>query len=293
MGSKSELITVDGISISVVKHNDEDFVSLTDMAGYRSKDSSRSVVFNWMSTHYTIDFLKVWEQVNNPDFNYMGYHVIKNAEGRLLVSVKKWVDATNAIGIYSKTGRYDSGVFAHRDIALEFGTWLSPEFKYYLILEFQRLKQEEQGRLSAEWNLPRLLSKINYRIHTDAVRDHLIPAEVSAQQARLTYADEADLLNVALFGFTAAEWRAAHPERKRNENVRDEADVEQLMVLSNLESINALLIRQGLPQSERLVLLNLAAITQMTSLLANDSVKKLMGGQADVSEGVLPAARAL
>jgi hypothetical protein len=194
----------------------------------------------------------------------------------LFVSPKKWVEATDAIGIYSKSGRYGGGIFAHRDIAFEFGTWLSAEFKYYLILEFQRLQKEEQQRLSLEWNLQRTLAKINYRIHTDAIKEQIIPPEVTKEQANIIYASEADLLNVALFGKTAAEWRAANPETKGN--IRDEATLEQLVVLSNLESINALLIRQNLPQSERLIQLNQTAIVQLTSLLSNEHIGKLGSG---------------
>jgi hypothetical protein len=215
----------------------------------------------------------VWEQVNNPNFNRLGFQSVRNEPGRLFVSPKKWVEATDAIGIYSKSGRYGGGIFAHRDIAFEFGTWLSAEFKYYLILEFQRLQKEEQQRLSLEWNLQRTLAKINYRIHTDAIKEQIIPPEVTKEQANIIYASEADLLNMALFGKTAAEWRVANPETK--ENIRDEATLEQLVVLSNLESINALLIRQNLPQSERLIQLNQTAIVQLTSLLSNEHIRKL------------------
>jgi len=275
MGKKNEIIKVEGIPITVVRHGDADYVSLTDMAGYKKQERARQVIFNWMSTYYTINFLAVWEQVNNPNFNRMGFHAVKNESGRLLVGVKKWAEATNAIGIFSKAGRYGGGIFAHKDIAFEFGTWLSPEFKYYLILEFQRLQQEEQKRLSAEWNLQRTLAKINYRIHTDAIREHIIPPEVTREQANLTYAFEADLLNMALFGQTAAQWRAAHPDTGKNKNIRDEATLEQLVVLSNMESINALLIGQGLSQKERLIQLNQTAISQMTSLLRSEHMKSL------------------
>ncbi|MDR3136384.1 MAG: KilA-N domain-containing protein [Coriobacteriales bacterium] len=270
---KNEIITVQGLAISVTKHNKEAHVSLTDMAMYKNSADLRFAVFNWMSTHYTLEFLAVWEQVNNPGFNRTGYHTVRNESGRLLVSVKKWVEATNAIGIYAKSGRYGGGIFAHRDIAFEFGTWLSAEFKYYLILEFQRLQKEEQQRLSLEWNLQRTLAKINYRIHTDAIKEQMVPPEVTREQANFIYASEADLLNVALFGKTAAEWRAANPDAKGN--IRDEAALEQLVVLSNLESVNAVLIRDGLSQSERLVRLNQIAIAQLTSLLDNEHIKRL------------------
>ena len=287
MVKKNEIITVQGTEISITQIDDADYVSLTDMM--KAKDGD-FFIKDWLRNRNTLEFLGIWERIHNPNFNWGEFALIRSQSGlnRFRISVKEWVDTTNAVGIIAKSGRY-GGTYAHKDIAFEFGMWISPEFKLYLIREFDRLKTKEQETLSAEWDLPRLLSKINYRIHTDAVHDHLIPAEVNAKRARLTYADEADLLNVALFGFTAAEWRAAHPDRKRNENVRDEAAVEQLMVLSNLESINALLIRQGLPQGERLVLLNQAAITQMTSLLANDQVKKLVSGQAGKGGGILSA----
>jgi hypothetical protein len=273
---KRETINVQGVPVSVVRHNEDDYVSLTDMAAYKDRLEPRIVVSNWMSTYFTIDFLAVWEQVNNPDFNRMGYQSVRNEPGRLIVSPKKWVDSTNAIGIYSKSGRYGGGIFAHRDIAFEFGTWLSAEFKYYLILEFNRLKSEEQQRLSLEWNLQRTLAKINYRIHTDAIKEQIVPPQVTKAQASIIYASEADLLNVALFGKTTAEWRSEHPDAKGN--IRDDATLEQLVVLSNLESINALLIRQGLSQGERLIQLNQTAITQLTSLLNNKQIKRLSDG---------------
>jgi hypothetical protein len=225
-----------------------------------------------MSSRYTLEFLGIWEQVNNPDFNRMEFHTVKNADGRLVLTPKRWVELTNAIGIFSKSGRYGGGIFAHKDIAFEFGTWLSAEFKYYLIKEFQRLKSDEQRRLSLEWNLQRTLSKINYRIHTDAIKEHIIPNIVTKEQISYAYAEEADLLNVALFGKTAKQWRDENPDLKGN--VRDAATLEQLVVLSNMESINALLIGQGLSQSERLVQLNAVAITQMKSLTNNRNLTK-------------------
>ena len=201
---KNEMITVQGTQINVVKHGNEDYVSLTDMAAFKDATESRTVVSNWMSTYFTIDFLAIWEQVNNQNFNRLGFQSVRNEPGRLFVSPKRWVEATNAIGIYSKSGRYGGGIFAHRDIAFEFGTWLSAEFKYYLILEFQRLQKEEQQRLSLEWNLQRTLAKINYRIHTDAVKEQIIPPAITKEQASFIYSSEADLLNVALFGKTAS-----------------------------------------------------------------------------------------
>jgi hypothetical protein len=272
--SKKETINVQGTKITVISSNNTDYISLTDMAGYKDTLDARIVVSNWMSSRYTLEFLGVWEQVNNPHFNCMEFHTVKNANGRLVLTPKRWVELTNAIGIFSKSGRYGGGIFAHRDIAFEFGTWLSAEFKFYLIREFQRLKEDEQQRLSLEWNLQRTLSKVNYRIHTDAIKEWLIPAVVTAAQSSTIYASEADLLNVALFGKTAAQWRAENPESKGN--IRDVATLEQLVVLSNMESINALLIRQGLSQGERLVHLNSVAITQMKSLLDNQNFGKCL-----------------
>jgi hypothetical protein len=227
-----------------------------------------------MSKKEIINFNGIWERVYNPGFNVVEFNNIKNESGvnGYVLTSKQWIERTGAIGIIAKPGRYDGGTFAHKDIAFEFASWLSAEFKFYLIREFQRLKEEEQQRLSLEWNLQRTLSKINYRIHTDAIKERLIPAVVTAAQSSTIYASEADLLNVALFGKTAAQWRAGNPESKGN--IRDVATLEQLVVLSNMESINALLIRQGLPQGERLVQLNSAAITQMKSLLDNQNLPK-------------------
>jgi len=187
-----------------------------------------------MSTYCTFEYLAVWEGFYNPDFNRMGYQSVRNAEGRLIMSPKRWIETTNAIGIISKSGRYGGGVFAHRDIAFEFATWLSAEFKFYLVKEFDRLKADEQQRLSLEWNLQRTLSKINYRIHTDAIKEQIIPKKITQQQAAVVYASEADLLNMALFGMTAAQWRSANPDKEGN--MRDHATLEQLVVLSNMEA---------------------------------------------------------
>lgn len=272
MKSTSKIIVSD-TEITVTQLNNEDYISLTDMAGYKDNLEARIVVSNWMSTYYTVDFLAVWEQVNNPNFNRMGFHTVRYGKGRLLLTPKRWVEMTNAIGIFSKSGRYGGGIFAHKDIAFEFGTWLSPEFKYLLIREFQRLKDEENNRLKLEWNLQRTLAKVNYRIHTDAIKENIIPKEITKQQVNFVYAYEADLLNVALFGITAKEWRDNNPDKSGN--IRDYATLEQLVVLSNMESINALLIQQDLPQSERLIQLNRVAITQMKSLLDNNTMKRL------------------
>ena len=271
--AKKETVTVQGTEIALLTHRQDDYISLTDMAGYKDGTEARIVISNWMSTYYTLEYLSIWEDFNNPDFNRMGYQSVRNAEGRLIMSPKRWIELTNAVGIISKSGRYGGGVFAHRDIAFEFATWLSAKFKFYLVKEFDRLKGDEAQRQALEWNLQRTLSKINYRIHTDAIKEQIIPKEVTRAQAAAVYASEADMLNVALFGMTAAEWRNANPDK--DGNMRDHATLEQLVVLSNMESINALLIRQGMPQGERLVQLNSTAITQMKSLLNSSLAKKL------------------
>ena len=271
--AKKGKITVQGTEITVISEKENDYISLTDMAGYKDELEARVVVSNWMSTRFTLDFLGIWEQVYNPNFNRMDFHTLKNQSGRLVLTPKRWAESTNAIGIYSKSGRYGGGTFAHKDIAFEFGSWLSAEFKFYLIKEFQRLKEDENQRLSLEWNLQRTLSKVNYQIHTSAISQNLVPKTLTKAQINYVYASEADLLNVALFGTTAKEWREANPDLKGN--VRDHATLEQLVVLSNMESINALLIQQKLTQAERLQQLNNVAITQMQTLLNSKSMQTL------------------
>jgi len=272
--AKKESVQVQGTEIVVLTHRQDDFISLTDMARYKNAEATGLVISHWMSTRYTVEFMGIWEKFNNPNFNVTEFSNIRNESGSngFVLSSKQWIEKTNAIGIIAKPGRY-GGTFAHRDIAFEFATWLSPEFKFYLIKEFQRLKEDEHQRLSLEWNLQRTLSKINYRIHTDAIKERIIPQEVTKSQASAIYASEADLLNVALFGMTAAEWRGQNPDKPGN--IRDHATLEQLVVLSNMESINALLIRQGMSQSQRLLQLNGAAITQMKSLVGNALTKRL------------------
>ena len=271
---KQETVNVQGTAITILTHKEDDYISLTDMARFKNADATGLVISHWMRTGYTLNFLGAWEQLYNPNFNVTEFGNIKmeSVDNSFIISTKQWTERTGAIGIIAKPGRY-GGTYAHRDLAFEFATWLSPEFKLYLITEFQRLKQEEQERLSLEWNLQRTLSKINYRIHTDAVKERLIPEEITKEQASFVYASEADLLNVALFGMTAAEWRVVNPEKEGN--MRDHATLEQLVVLSNMESINALLIRQGLSQSERLIQLNSTAITQMKSLMGAGLQKRL------------------
>nr|WP_303626660.1 KilA-N domain-containing protein [Ferruginibacter sp. HRS2-29] len=227
-----------------------------------------------MRNRNTVEYLGIWETVYNPAFNYGEFAIIKSQAGlnNYKLSVKEWVEKTNAIGLKATAGRY-GGTYAHPDIAFEFGMWISPQFKIYLIKEFQRLKNDESNRLQLEWNLQRTISKINYQIHTDAIKENLVPQAITKQQAGYVYANEADLLNVALFGITAKEWRDVNPGKTGN--IRDYATLEQLVVLSNIESINALLIKHGLSQQERLTQLNQVAITQMRSLVENKAMKKL------------------
>ena len=274
---KNKTIMVQGTVVKVIELNEDDFISLTDMAGYRNTLEARFLISNWLRNRSTIEFLGLWEFFHNPSFNRIEFESFKNQAGAnsFILTPKKWIEKTNATGIISKAGRYDGGTFAHKYIAFEFASWLSAEFKFYLIHEFDRLKSEEQQRLSLEWSLQRTLAKINYRIHTDAIKEQIVPPEVSQAQASIIYASEADLLNVALFGKTATQWRVEHQEAKAGTNIRDEATLEQLIVLSNLESINAVLIRDGLNQGERLVRLNRIAITQLTSLLNNSHIKRL------------------
>jgi hypothetical protein len=268
------IITVRDVPIGIAIHNEQDYISLTDMV--KGFDGGGALIEQWLKNKDTVLFLSVWEQLNNPNFdaNSPEFEGIKAGAGRnsFFLSVKKWIDATGAIGLQAKAGRY-GGTFAHRDIAFEFGSWLSPEFKLYLIKEFQRLKDDETKRQSLEWNLQRTLAKVNYTIHTDAIKAQLIPSHITPVQASAVYASEADLLNVALFGCTAAQWRHSHPEDKGN--MRDAATLEQLVVLSNMESINAVLIHQGLPASERLKQLNSIAITQMRSLVGLGAIKQI------------------
>ncbi|MDO8573691.1 MAG: KilA-N domain-containing protein, partial [Candidatus Daviesbacteria bacterium] len=228
-----------------------------------------------MRTHSTIEFLGLWEKINNPNFKLVEFDGFKNEAGSnsFVLSPQKWIEATNATGIVSKSGRYGGGTFAHNDIAFEFASWISAEFKLFLIKEFQRLKAEENERLTLGWDVKRQLTKVNYRIHTDSIKENLIPRSVTNNQAKIIYASEADILNMALFGKTAQDWR---DENKGKEgNIRDYSDVTQLVVLANLEGINAELIRQGSPQSKRLVQLNRIAISQMQSLVGNALIKKL------------------
>jgi hypothetical protein len=270
--SKKSTINVQGTAISILNQNENDFISLTDMV--KNFDGGSALIENWLKNKDTVLFLGVWEQINNPAFNSPEFEGIKNEAGRnsFYLSVKKWIETTNAIGLLASAGRY-GGTYAHKDIAFEFGSWLSPEFKLYLIKEFQRLKEDENRRLSLEWNLHRTLSKINYRIHTDAIKNHIVPEQLSPKQAAVIYANEADVLNMALFGKTAQEWRSQNPDIPGN--IRDEATIEQLLVLANIESMNAEFIKMEMPQNQRLIKLNQIAITQLKSLVGNKNIKKL------------------
>ncbi len=269
--NKTSTIAVRGTAVSILTGKDGDYISLTDML--RAKDGE-FFISDWLRNRNTVEFLGIWESVFNPDFNYGEFAVIKSQAGlnSYKLSVKEWVEKTNAIGLKATAGRY-GGTFAHPDIAFEFGMWISPEFKIYLVKEFRRLKDDENDRLKLGWNLQRTLAKINYRIHTDAIKETLIPPSITKAQTALVYANEADLLNVALFGQTAKQWRDTHPDAEGN--IRDHAPLEQLVVLTNLESLNSVLIRQGLPQPERLLKLNEIAITQMRTLLSANNVKRL------------------
>ncbi len=282
---KSRTINVKGTKVTVASRHEQDYIALTDMV--KNFDGGSALIEQWLRNKDTVLFLGVWEQLNNPGFNSLEFEGIKNEAGRnsFFLSAKKWIEATDAIGIYAKAGRY-GGTYAHKDIAFEFGSWLSPEFKLYLIKEFQRLKDEESRAIALEWNFQRTLAKVNYKIHTDAIKDRLIPPRVTRQQANTIYATEADLLNVALFGITAAQWRQANPDQAGN--MRDAATLEQLVVLSNLESINAVLIHQGLNQSERLTQLNEIAINQMRSLVSSTAIKQLSSPAKNQKKGGKP-----
>jgi hypothetical protein len=273
--AKGKIIQVEGREIVIISKQQDDYISLTDIAKHKNEEATGLVISHWLSTKYTVEFMGLWEQIHNPDFNVTEFSNIKSEAGSngYVLSSKQWISKTNAIGITSKAGRYGGGTFAHSDIAFEFASWISPSFKLYLIKEFQRLKDEENDRLKLEWNLQRTISKINYRIHTDAIKEKLIPTEITRQQVGFVYANEADLLNVALFGIAAKEWRDNNPDKTGS--IRDDATLEQLVVLSNMESINALLIAQGLSQSDRLIQLNKVAITQMKSLVESKTIRKL------------------
>jgi len=273
--AKQKTINVQNVLVQIISEKEMDYICITDMANAKENESrAADIIKNWIRNRYTLEFLGTWEQMNNPNFKVVEFHHFKMQAGlnSFVLSVSEWIEKTNAIGFVVKKGRF-GGTYAHRDIAFEFGSAISAPFKLYLIKEFQRLKEEENNRLQLEWNLQRTLSKINYRIHTGAIKENLIPKELSKAQIQFVYADEADILNVALFGITAKQWRENNSEKEGN--IRDYATIEQLVVLSNLESINAVLIHQGLNQPERLKQLNQTAIQQMKSLVNHLNVKKL------------------
>ena len=268
---KQAIMNVQGTSIAIISHESGDYISLTDML--KAKDGDFFMA-DWLRNRNTVEFLGIWESIYNPGFNYGEFATIKSQAGlnSYKLSVKDWVLKTKAIGLKAVAGRY-GGTFAHKDIAFEFGMWISAEFKIYLIREFQRLKEAEMLKLKTGWDIQRTLAKVNYRIHTDAIKDSLIPPELTKKQIDAVYASEADILNVALFGKTAAQWRQQNPGLRGN--IRDYANIEQLVVLSNLESVNSVFIRQGLPQNQRLRQLNRTAISQMRSLAGAGGIKKL------------------
>ncbi|MCH5236150.1 MAG: KilA-N domain-containing protein [Muribaculaceae bacterium] len=263
-------INVQNTDITIVRYNDEDYISLTDMARSQMQEH---IIFRWLSLKSTLEYLGEWEILYNPDFNCTEFGTIKNSAGsnNFVLSVKNWIERTNAIGIKSKAGRY-GGTYAHRDIAYHFGMWISPKFQLLLVKEYQRLKEEEQKLLG--WSAKRELSKINYLIHTDAIKEKLIPKEITPAQTSIIYANEADVLNMALFGKTAKQWRDENPDLKGN--IRDYASINELICLSNMENLNAVFIEQGMEQSERLIKLNQIAIHQMSVLESNNNERKLL-----------------
>ena len=270
---KNAEITVLSETVRVQRIEKEEFISLTDIAKFKNADDPRFVIQNWMRTRSSIEFLGIWEILHNPDFNRVEFDTVKNHAGSnaFVMTPSKWIELTGATGIQSKAGRY-GGTFAHKDIAFEFASWVSVEFKLYLIKEFQRLQEAEQKKLG--WDVKRNLTKINYRIHTDAIRAHLIPPELSGKQTNLIYASEADVLNMALFGKTAKDWRDANPNEKGN--IRDQANASQLVCLANLENLNALFISEAMEQPLRLQKLNRIAIEQM-EILTSEYSRRLLG----------------
>ena len=276
-GKIESVIHADGVDIAVVTTvgSEEDYISLTDIAKYQDEENPRFIIQNWMRNRSTLDFLGLWEELNNPDFNRVEFDTVKVEAGKnaFVMTPTKWIKTTNAVGIISKSGRYGGGTYAHKDIAFEFASWLSPEFKLYIIKDYQRLKEDEGHRLALDWNVKRILSKANYRIHTDAIKANLIPPELPRPQQGFIYADEAEVLNVALFGKTSKQWRAENPDAKGN--IRDDATIEQLLVLSNMENINALLIEQGMSQQERLKKLRAAAVYQIKTITDSKSARVL------------------
>ena len=279
---KKETIHAAGIDIGIYTTDfKNEFISLTDIARYKSIDP-RITIHNWLRGRDVVEFLGLWEILHNPDFKRIDFDTFKEDAGTnaFVFSIKNWSNELGAIGLFTKSGRYGGGIYAHIDIAFEFASWISPEFKLYIIKDYQRLKSDENSRLSLNWNLNREIAKLNHRIHTDAIKENLVPPELTLDQISYKYANEADLLNVALFGMTAKQWREKNSEKKGN--IRDEATLNQLLVLANMESYNAILIEQGKTMSERLVLLRELAMKQMETLsvVSMDAIKRLPGGEA-------------
>lgn len=275
----NNIIHANGVDIRINTINEIDYISLTDIAKKQNAEYPADIIKNWLRSKNTIEFLGVWEQLNNPNFKLVEFDQFKNEAGlnSFVLSPQKWIDKTNAIGIISKSGRY-GGTYAHSDIAFEFASWLSPTFKLYIIKDYQRLKQEESHIKELEWDVKREIAKTNYKIHTDAIKENLIPPTLSKKEISYIYASEADIINKALFGQTAKEWRENNPKAKGN--IRDTATIEQLIVLSNLETMNAQYIKEGLSQIERLFKLNAIAVYQMNSILTNgvksiDTIKQI------------------
>ena len=272
MAKVNRKIEVKGREISILKSDREDFISITDIARHKNPEATGLVISHWLSTRYTIEFIGLWEKMHNNDFNVTEFRNIRNESGSngFVLSCKNWINKTNAVGIISKAGRY-GGTYAHKDIAFEFASWISAEFKLFLIKEFQRLKELEQKQLG--WDIKRSLTRINYRIHTDAIKENLLPPELTATQINQVYATEADVLNLALFGMTAFQWRQKH--KKQNSNIRDYANVAQLVCLANLENLNALFIEENMSQSKRLAKLNRIACHQMKILVQDNEIEML------------------
>jgi len=275
---KSAKITIQGTEIVIFEKEESDYISLTDIAKYRDAERTNYIIQNWMRTRNTIEFIGMWEQLHNPNFKSIEFDAFKNEAGSNSFSLtpKRWIETTNAIGLISKSGRY-GGTYAHKDIAFEFGSWISPTFKLYLITEYQRLKEIETNQYNLEWNVKRIISKANYLIHTEAIKNHIIPkTDYTKQTEWIAYADEADLLNVALFGCTAKQWRNANPElNEKNLNIRDFASINELAVLSNLESLNAELIRNRISKEKRFHQLHEIAVYQTSILNNKDYLKSI------------------
>lgn len=277
-------LNVNNNMIGIIRVNNIDYISITDLAKYANEDDPSGVIRNWMSNQNSFAFYSLWEEINNPDFNSVESHGIKMNEvpyNRFTMTPKRWKKDFNAIGIIPSSGRYSKGTYAHPDIAFEFASWISPEFKLYLITEFQRLKVNEAYQNKIEWHANRTLAKANYLIHTDAIKNHIVP-ELSEQQKKFVYAEEADVLNVALFGMTAKEWRAKNPELMKEGNIRDFTDILHLIILNNLENLNAELIEMGISQQDRLVRLNLSAKKQIELLQHNENIKQLSDAKKQI-----------